>query len=109
MRLRLFFDAGSGVLLWAQDEAAKARFGYPVAAADLDIPEALRAEIEQLVTDYDDTFPWDDPAGGDPVAPDRTMFGYEENPPFVTRIRDLLPRLRAALGPAFTIDSDYDG
>ncbi len=109
MLLRFFFDAGSGVCLWAQDAEAKARFGYPVEAADLDVPEALRAEIEQLVTDYDDTFPWDDPGSNVTVEPDRTMFGYEEFPPFVTRVRDLLPRLRAALGPGFQIESDYEG
>lgn len=51
MRLRFSFDAGSGVCLWAMDAEAKARFGYPVEAEMLDIPQALRAEIEQLVTD----------------------------------------------------------
>ena len=107
MRLRFFFDAGSGVCLWAQDAEAKARFGYPVEADVLDIPQVLRDEINQLVWDYDDTFPWDDPASGDPVAPDRTAFGYEENPPFVTRVRALLPKLRAAL-PGFEIESDFE-
>lgn len=107
MRLRFFFDAGSGVCLWAQDAEAKARFGYPVEASMLDVAEELRAEIEQLVTDYDDTFPWDDPASGEAVEPSRTMFGYEENPPFVTRVRALLPRLRAAL-PDITFESKYD-
>lgn len=107
MRLRFFFDAGSGVCLWAQDAEAKARFGYPVESADLDIPEDLRAEIEQLVTDYDDTFPWDDPGSGDIVEPSRTMFGYEENPPFATRVRALLPKLRAALA-GFEIESDWE-
>lgn len=108
MRLRFFFDAGSGVCLWAQDEAAKARFGYPVEASALDIPIELRAEMEQLVVDYDDTFPWDDPGGGGVVEPHRTMFGYEESPPFVTRVRALLPRLRAAL-PGIEIESDFEG
>jgi hypothetical protein len=107
MRLRFFFDAGAGVCLWAQDEAAKARFGYPVEADALDIPVELRAELEQLVTDYDDTFPWDDPGSGEGVEPDRTMFGYEENPPFVTRVRALLPKLRAAL-PGVEIESDFE-
>jgi hypothetical protein len=108
MRLRFFFDAGSGVCLWSQDDEAKARFGYPVEARDLDIPEDLRADIEQLVTDYDDTFRWDDPGSNEIVEPTRTMFGYEENPPFVTRVRALLPKLRAALGPAFEIESDFE-
>lgn len=107
MLLRLFFDAGSGVLLWAHDDAAKARFGYPVESQALDIPAGLRAEIEQLIADYDDTFPWDDPASGDPVAPDRTVFGYEDNPPFKDRVRALLPKLRAAL-PDIAFESDYE-
>lgn len=107
MLLRLFFDAGSGVLLWAYDDEAKARFGYPVESEALHIPAELRAEIEQLITDYDDTFPWDDPASGEAVAPDRTMFGYEDNPPFRDRVIALLPKLRAAL-PDITFESDYE-
>lgn len=107
MRLRFFFDAGSGVVLWAQDAEAKARFGYPVESGALDIPQVLRDAIEQLVSDYDDTFPWDDPGSGNCVEPDRAMFGYEENPPFVTRVRALLPKLREAL-PGFEIESDFE-
>lgn len=107
MLMRLFFDAGSGVLLWAYDEEAKARFGYPVEAEMLDVSPELRAEIEQLVRDYDDTFDWDNPASGEPVAPDRTMFGYEDNPPFGDRVRALLPKLRAAL-PDIAFESDYE-
>lgn len=110
MRMQFSFDAGSGVCLWAMDEEAKARFGYPVEAVALDIPQALRDEIEQLVTDYDDTFPWDDPASGQPVAhPDRSIAGFDESPAFATRVRALLPQLRAALGPACEIESDYEG
>jgi hypothetical protein len=109
MRLRFSFDAGSGICLWAMDTEAKARFGYPVEAAMLGVPEELRAEIEQLVADYDDTFPWDDPASGQPVAhPGRLVAGYDETPAFASRVRALLPRLRAALGPAFEIESDYE-
>ena len=35
--VRFFFDAGSGVCLWAQDEATKQRFGYAVQLDDLDL------------------------------------------------------------------------
>ena len=77
--------------------------------ATLDFRTILRAEIEQLVTDYDDTFHWDDPGTGDAVEADHTKFGYEENPPFVARVRALLPKLRAALGPSFAIESDFEG
>lgn len=109
MRLRFSFDAGSGVCLWAMDAEAKARFGYPVEAVMLDVPQQLRDAIEQLVTDYDDTFPWDDPAGGRPVAAARDVPGYAEVPAFATRVRALLPQLRAALGPSFAIESEYEG
>jgi len=108
MLLRFFFDAGSGVCLWAHDAEAKARFGYAVEAAMLDVPQKLRAELEQLVTDYDDTFPWGDPASGQPVEPARPIQGYAENPAFATRVRALLAQLRAALGPEFVIESDYE-
>ncbi len=108
MLLRLFFDAGSGVLLWANEGEAKARFGNPVEAEMLDVSPELRAEIDQLVQDYDDTFPWDDPASGKAVEPDRIMLGYEDNPPFAERVRALLPKLRAAL-PGITFESDYEG
>jgi hypothetical protein len=107
MLLRFFFDAGSGVCLWAYDDEAKARFGYPVESDMLDVPAELRDEIDQLVKDYDDTFDWDDPGSGQGVEPDRTMFGYEENPPFVSRVRALLSKLRAAL-PEIVFESDYE-
>lgn len=108
MLLRFFFDAGSGVCLWAYDAEAKARFGYPVEAQLLDVSDELRAEIEQLASDCDDTFPWDDPASGQPVEPGRPIHGYAESPAFATRVRALLPRLRSALGPEFAIESDYE-
>lgn len=110
MRLRFSFDAGSGVCLWAMDEEAKARFGYPVEAAMLNVPDHLRDEIEQLVADYDDTFPWDDPASGQAVASsDRLIEGFDEDPAFATRVKALLPQLRAALGSSFEIESEYEG
>ena len=107
MLVRFFFDAGSGVSLWAYDDEAKARFGYPVESDMLDVPAELRDEIDQLVQDYDDTFDWDDPGSGQGVEPDRTMFGFEENPPFVSRVRALLSKLRAAL-PEIVFESDYE-
>ncbi len=107
MLLRLFFDAGSGVLLWAYDDEAKARFGYPVEAEILDVSPELRAELQQLARDYDDTFDWGDPASGKPVAADRATPGYADNPSFRERIIALLAKLRAAL-PDVTFESDYE-
>ena len=41
--------------------------------------------------------------------PEATSFGHEANAPLRNRVADFLPRLRAALGPAITVESDYEG
>ncbi|HVY89090.1 MAG TPA: hypothetical protein VG942_09500 [Hyphomonadaceae bacterium] len=108
-RLRFFFDAGSGVCLWSQNEAAKQRFGYAVELDSLDLPAGLAEEAERLISDYDATIDWSDPARL--VEPDRdaVSFGYERNAPLRDQVRSLLPRLRAALGADFEIESDFEG
>jgi hypothetical protein len=35
--------------------------------------------------------------------------GFDENPAFATRVKALLPQLRAALGSSFEIESEYEG
>lgn len=108
MRLRFFFDAGSGVCLWAHDAETKERFGYAVELDDLNLPPVLRTEIAQLIADYDATIDWDDPGRTAEPDPGAISFGYEAGAPLRDRVIDLLPRLRAALGPAFKIESDYE-
>lgn len=103
MRLRFFLDAGSGVCLWAQDDAAKARFGYAVDLDDLKLPRDLAADLMHLMADYDATIDWNDPGNQD-ISP--TVFGYEADAPMRDRVAALLPRLRAAL-PGFEIESDF--
>jgi hypothetical protein len=108
MRLRFFFDAGAGICLWAQDEAAKARFGYPVELDELGLSNALRSELMQLMADYDATIDWDDPGKTGELDTGPTVFGHEADAPLADRVRDVLPRLRAALGPGFKIESSYE-
>lgn len=107
MRLRFFLDAGAGVCLWAQDDAARKRFGYAVELDELPLPRDLVADLMHLMADYDATIDWDNPANagldGSPTA-----FGYEADAPFRERIVALLPRLRAALGNTFEIESDFE-
>jgi len=109
MRLRFFFDAGSGVCLWAQDEEAKRRFGYPVDLDALDLPRDLYADLARLIADYDATIDWNNPGATPDIDAGPTSFGYEPDAPFQDRVRRLLPRLRIALGPRFTVESDYEG
>ncbi len=105
--LRLLLDAGAGVCLWSVNDAARARFGYAVETDDLPISAGLKADVKDLIRAYDDGFDWSDPgAHADP--PVTARFGYEADAPLRARIRNLLPRLRAALGPDFTIETDFD-
>ncbi|MEQ1609948.1 MAG: hypothetical protein ABL956_13410 [Hyphomonadaceae bacterium] len=72
MLLRFFLDAGaSGPATLRRRRAS----GIGVESGKLEIPEALRAAIERLSVDCDETFAWDDPVGGGVVEPDGTMFG----------------------------------
>lgn len=102
--LRFFFDAGAGVCLWSQNGAARERFGYAVELDELNLPATLEAEIGQLMQDYDATIDWGD--AGLSMGP--TAFGYEHDAPFKARVREMLPRLRTALGPGFEVASDFE-
>lgn len=96
--LRLFLDAGAGVCLWSRDEATKARFGYAVETQELGLPADVLEDVFRLIADYDQGFNWNDPA----VADDASAEAWRE------RIAGLLPRLRAALGPDFTVEGDQE-
>jgi hypothetical protein len=107
MRLRFFLEAGAGVCLWAWDAPAKKRFGYPVELDDIPLPHDLVADLMHLMADYDATIDWDDP-GNAGVDTGPTAFGHEADAPFAERIAALLPRIRAALGSEFEIESDFE-
>ncbi len=106
-RLRLFLDAGAGVCLWSQDEATKARFGYPVDHQTLALTAGLLDALDQLIVDYDATINWDDPGASDPDGFGPAVFGFEPDAPFRERIQDLALRLREALGPDFEVSCDF--
>lgn len=56
-RMNFMFDWRSGVCLWADNEAAKAKFnGYPVETCDLPISDGLKATLEDLIYLYDEAF-----------------------------------------------------
>lgn len=98
--LRFFFDAGSGVCLWSGNKTAEERFDYPVETSKLNLPADLADELEQLITDYDADFPWDDPGTRDPKRIEFLRVNEEE---LYRRADILLRRLRDALGPDFKI------
>lgn len=102
--LRFFFDAGAGVCLWSQNDAARGRFGYAVELDELGLPSDVMAELDGLMADYDATIDWGD--AGLSMGP--VAFGYEDDAPFKARVRDVLPKLRAALGTEFVVTSDFE-
>ena len=100
-RMRAFFDAGSGTLLWSANDAARDRWDYPVDHFDLPVPLTLARRIETLVDRYDDGFP----NTGLTVR----EFTAEEVVEFRAAYRDVLSELRLALGSAYEIDDEAFG
>ena len=96
LRLRFFFDAGSGCCLWAGNDAARDRFGYAVASGQLPVSVELRARLDALVARHDTSIDWNDPAGPSP-------WSSPENAEFDREARALVRDLRRELGPDFEI------
>jgi hypothetical protein len=80
--VRFFFDAGSGMVLWADSG--------PVDLAELPISASLRAELDGLVEQYDESLNWDYP-------PDPGPWREARCARFNADARAALGRLRAEL------------
>lgn len=94
-RLRFFFDLGFGVL-WADNDAARAEFGYMVNLARLPLSAATREEAERLEAWSGDNVNSDYPPAPGP-------WRQEECDRFNAAARALLARLRTELGPDYEI------
>jgi hypothetical protein len=57
------FDAGSGVCLWAENEAARERFGYPVHHSQLPLSDNTKRWFDYLVAWFDTSVDWSHPGG----------------------------------------------
>ena len=62
LKFRYFFDAGSGVCLWADDDEARLRCDCVVGLDILPISEALCAAGERFIETWNTSIDWDDPA-----------------------------------------------
>ena len=109
-RLRFALEAGSGICLWSDNDRAKSLFGYAVGLEALPLPEALAERLRALMARFDAAAP----AGADPhLGPDAiigpTLFGHEPAASALAGEAQACVRdLRAALGPAFAVASDFD-
>jgi hypothetical protein len=79
-QLRFFFDAGSGAVLWDD-----------LGPADPPVSAALRAELDSLAEQYDESLNWDYP-------PDPGPWREARCSRFNADVRAALVRLRAELG-----------
>jgi len=64
-QLRFFFDPGSGVCLWAKNDAAREKFGYPVEHWELPLSENTKRWLQHLVAWFDTSIDWDAPSDSD--------------------------------------------
>jgi hypothetical protein len=60
MQLRVSFEYGAGVCLWADDAAARARWDSAVTLGELPLPVEVAAQGEQLMAEFDAAFVDDD-------------------------------------------------
>lgn len=89
-RLRYFFDAGSGVCVWAGDAATEARYGYAVELDALPLSDGTRRALRRLIAAFDRSIDWADPAGAD-------VRGAGERERFADAAREGLALLRREL------------
>jgi len=95
-RLRYFFDPGSDICLWAANDAARVRFGYPIGAKDMPIPENTWRRVLCLCRWYDTSIDWNYP-------PDPSPWDEAERARFNAEAQKLLMLLRDQLGPEYEI------
>lgn len=95
-QFRYFFEPGSGICLWSDDEAARARFGYAVVLDEFDLPEEVADSAYALIARFDSSIDFADPAGASPwSAADHARFAQDA--------AALLARLRACMPEGVTI------
>ncbi|MFZ6846546.1 hypothetical protein [Undibacterium sp. RuTC16W] len=63
--VRYFFDPGSGICLWAKNEATREKFGYPIDHWTLPLPENTKRALQYLVAWFDTSLDWDAPSDSD--------------------------------------------
>jgi hypothetical protein len=95
-RLRVGFDGGSGRLLWAANDAARARWDHSVDHFDLPVPLTLAQHVQSLVDRYD----LDHPA----VGRETRRFTPDQLSDFREDYLMTLDELRAALGSGYVIE-----
>ena len=95
-KLRYFFEPGSGICLWSENELARDRFGYPVELDSLELTSSVKMQAEELIERFDTSIDWSYP----PVP---SLWSDMECERFQVETAGLLRSLQECLGTGFEI------
>jgi hypothetical protein len=98
-RLRFFFDTGSGICLWSDNDAARERFDYPVPLEALPLPDTIRRRGDFLIAWYDTFMDW-------ALSPQPSRWWPREQAAFNAATQEFLAILKEHLGPSFEVVDD---
>jgi len=97
-KLKFMFDWGSGVCLWALNEAAKKKFcDYSVEVKNLPVSQELKSDLYHLIDYHDDAFDWNNP--GRDLLWDQDQIGV-----FLAEAKDVYYVLCKELGPEYDVE-----
>jgi len=91
--IALAFDAGSGICLWAKNDAARARYGYPIEHRELPLSENTKHHLTHLIAWFDMSLDWASPSDTNKVWTDeeRKRFMHAAQEGYRLLCRELPP------------------
>jgi hypothetical protein len=95
-RLRFFFDTGSGICLWSDNDAGREQFDYPVPMEALPLPGTIRRRGDFLIAWYDTFMDWE-------LSPQPSRWWPREQAAFNAATQEFLALLEEHLGPGFEL------
>jgi hypothetical protein len=95
-KLRFFFDPGSGICLWSENDLARDRFGYHVALDSLELTASVKRQAEELIERFETSIDWSYPPAPSP-------WSEVERERFQVEAVGLLHSVQECLGDAFEI------
>ena len=99
MKLRYFYDPGSGVCLWAGDDEAREKYGYPILLDALPLSESVVSIGQELIERFDTSIDWEYPSNPSPwTDEERNKFKND-----CTRFRTQVVK---ELGPNYIIKNE---
>ena len=100
-RLRYFFSPGSGVCLWAANDASRDRFDYAIEFDALPFSEQTRQAGIALCDRWDTSIDWDYPPNPSPWSESEKVEFYEAAEAWLLTVQQ-------ELGQAFEVINELD-